>query len=84
MAGGAARSTTVAETLRYRAPTRITYSLALIALVEYGREHSDPDFEFGPLDLERLETEGLHISGTSLEGVSDVLARVPGLVEVPA
>lgn len=72
------------QTLRYRAATRVSYSSALVDLVEYAREHPDPDFTFGPLDLEKLESEGLQVSGSDLGAVSDVLSRVPGLVEVPA
>jgi hypothetical protein len=68
-------------TLRYRAQTRLPYAMALTALVEYARIHPDPDFTFGPLELDRVENEGLVISGPDLEGIQARLSSVPGLVE---
>jgi hypothetical protein len=58
--------------------------MALAALVRCAREHPEPDFEFGPLDLDALETTGLAVSGPDLSAVSDCLSRSPGLVQVPA
>jgi hypothetical protein len=69
------------QTLRYRAQTRLPYALALTALAEYAHLHPDPDFTIGPMDLERVESEGLVISGPDLTGVKARLERVPGLVE---
>ena len=72
------------QTLRFRSATRIPYAWALIALVRHARDYPDPDFEFGPLDLDALTTSGLTISGPDLAAVSDVIRQVAGLVEVPA
>jgi hypothetical protein len=69
------------QTLRYRAQTRLPYALALRDLAEYAHFHPDPDFTFGPMTLERMESEGLVISGPGLEGVKALLSSVPGLVE---
>lgn len=72
------------DTTRWRGSSRVVYSLALLELVRYARQHPDPDFAFGPMDLDALEAQGLSVSGSSLTGVSDVLRQVPGLAEVSA
>jgi hypothetical protein len=72
------------QTLRYRAQTRLSYAAALTALTEHARAHPEPDFVFGPLDLERLENEGLAVSGGDLAVIASVLAKVPGLAETLA
>ena len=72
------------QTLRYRAATRVSYSHGLIALVEYSREHPEPDFVFGPLTLGALESQGLVLSGTDLDGPAGRLSAVAGLTETPA
>jgi hypothetical protein len=71
-------------TIRYRAPSNLSYTMAMVELVKYARTHPEPPFTFEPLTLDRLENEGLVISGPELDGVSDLLKAVPGLVEVPA
>jgi hypothetical protein len=68
------------HTVRYRASARIVYALALVALFQHARDHHDPDFAFGPLDLEQLENEGLTVSGPDLQAVRQVMAGVPGLI----
>lgn len=72
------------KTIRYRALTRVSYAHAYIAVIVYARDHPEPDFAFGPLDLSAVEQSGLVLSGPDLEGVVEVLAKVPGLIEVPA
>lgn len=72
------------STLRYRAATRLPYALALTDLFEYAHDHPEPDFVFGPTDLERLESEGLAVSGSDLARVQELLSRVAGLVPEPA
>lgn len=74
----------MASSLRYRAATHISYALALIALVRYARVHPEPDFQFGPLNLEALDKQGLVISGVELSDVSDLMEGIEGLTEVPA
>jgi hypothetical protein len=72
------------ETIRYRALYRIIYARALLALVEYSRERPHPPVQFGPLDITKMERNGLTVTGTDLTGVAAVLAKVHGLVEVLA
>lgn len=69
---------------RWRAATRASYAIALRDVIIYARAHPEPDFAFGPIDLNALEEQGIVVSGEDLTGVSDVLAKVPGLTEVPA
>lgn len=71
-------------TVRYRALSRVSYAHAFLAVIDYAREHPEPDFAFGPLDLSAVEQSGLLLSGPDLQGVVEVLAKVPGLIEVPA
>ena len=71
-------------TLRYRALSRYTMARALEALVTYAREHPQPPYVFGPLDLGALIGNGLLVTGEDLSGPQQVLALVPELVEVPA
>jgi hypothetical protein len=68
------------STLRYRASTRLPYAMALTDLFEYAHDHPDPDFVFGPTDLEQLESSGLAVSGKDLSSVGELLSRVAGLV----
>lgn len=70
-------------TLRYRALQRYSYARALLALTELART-GPPGFEFGPMDLGSMERNGLTVTGDDLASVSQVLARVPGVVELPA
>jgi hypothetical protein len=65
------------QTLRYRAVMRLAYSVALLELMEYARE-SKASFEFGPMNLDALENQGLVISG-DVAGAAKVLAGVEGL-----
>lgn len=71
------------ETLRFRGDMPLAYGQAIIALTAYAREHPE-EFEFGPLDLAAMRRSGLVVTGPDLEGVTEVLAGIPGLVEVPA
>jgi hypothetical protein len=71
------------QTLRYRAVMPLSYSVALLHLLEYARA-SREDFEYGPMYLAALADHGLAVSGTRLDGVRKVLAEVPGLYEVEA
>jgi hypothetical protein len=71
-------------TLRYRAIQRVSYCLALIGLVELARVPGTPVFHFGPMDLTALERNGLLVSGDNLDYVQAVLAKVPGLSQMPA
>jgi hypothetical protein len=66
------------QTLRYRGAMRLAYSLALLLLMEYSRSSKDV-FEFGPLNLDALENQGLVLSGPDLAGAQKVLADIPGL-----
>lgn len=67
-----------ADSYRYRAAMRLAYSVALLLLMEHAWITHDK-FEFGPMDLDALEAQGLVISGPDLEGARVVLAGVPGL-----
>jgi hypothetical protein len=58
--------------------------MALVQLVRYSRANPEPDFLFGPLELSALDEQGLVVSGEDLDGVSEVLSEVPGLIEVQA
>jgi len=71
-------------TRRYRAAETVSYAQAVIAAVEYARAHPDEEFYLGPLDLSQVEDWGLSVSGPKLEGITDLLEGVPGLVEVDA
>lgn len=66
------------QTLRYRGAMRLAYSVALLLLMERARESKDV-FEFGPMDLDALENQGLVVSGLDLAGVQEILAGIPGL-----
>lgn len=66
------------RTLRYRAVMNLAYSVALLHLLEYARE-SREDFEYGPMDLNAIEDQGLTVSGPRLSGVMKVLEGIPGL-----
>lgn len=57
---------------------------ALLALTDYARDHPQPSFTYGPLDLQALTTIGLTVSGEDLTGPQTVLAAIPALIEVPA
>lgn len=72
------------STVRYRALSRYTMAQALLALTDYARDHPQPSFSFGPLDLEALVAVGLRVSGEDLTGPQTVLAAIPALIEVPA
>lgn len=74
----------VDQTVRFRALYRFIYSKALVQLVEYAREHPQPEFSFGPMSLPAMESAGLTITGADLSGVVDLMSRVHGLSEVPA
>ena len=65
------------QSLRYRAVMRLAYSVALLRLMEYSRE-SKASFEFGPMNLDALENQGLVISG-DVAGAAKMLAGVEGL-----
>jgi hypothetical protein len=54
--------------------------MAIVELFQYARDHPEPDFGFGPLDLGQLENEGLAVSGRDLDGVRAILGNVPGLI----
>lgn len=71
------------KTVRFRADSPLSYSLAILQLVEHARGTSG-DYEFGPLTLEGLTTHGLVVTGPDLEEVEELLAGVPGLVESEA
>jgi hypothetical protein len=71
-------------TQRYRALQRYSYALALLALFDLARAHTSPPFSFGPMELTSLERRGLMVSGPDLTSVSQALAKVPGVVQVPA
>jgi hypothetical protein len=66
------------QTIRYRAVMRLSYSVALLHLLEYARE-SREEFEYGPMSLAALDNQGLTICGPKLDGVQKVLADIPGL-----
>jgi len=57
---------------------------ALLALLDYARDHPQPALSFGPVDLVALTTNGLLVTGDDLTGVQQVLAAIPELVKVPA
>ncbi len=69
---------TVGGSLRYRGAMRLSYSVALLLLMEHSWTSKDV-FEFGPMDLDALENEGLVLSGRDLEGARVILAGIPGL-----
>jgi hypothetical protein len=52
--------------------------VALLLLMEHARESKDK-FDFGPMDLDALENQGLVISGPDLAGAQKILADIPGL-----
>jgi hypothetical protein len=68
----------VVQSLRYRGAMRLAYSVALLLLMEHAWQ-SKAMFEFGPMDLDSLENQGLTISGPDLVGVQAVLEGIPGL-----
>ena len=68
----------VQQTVRYRAVMPLSYSVALLHLLEYARE-SREDFSYGPMYLAALADQGLTVSGARLDGVQKVLADIPGL-----
>ena len=72
------------QTRRYRATSRVAYARLIIAVVQYARDNPEPDFSFGPLSVTALESQGFVLSGPDTGPVSEVIARVPGVVEVPA
>jgi len=65
------------QTLRYRGAMRLAYSVALLLLMEHARESKDK-FDFGPMNLDALENQGLVISG-DVAGAAKMLAGVEGL-----
>lgn len=68
--------------VRYRAPSRYAYSLALLTLVEFARGHTGEPFTFGPDDVNLMLSTGLLIAGEDLTSIKARLTeRVPGLVE---
>lgn len=67
-------------TVRYEAASRISYSMALLALAEYARGH-EVHFSVYPATLDLMETAGLSVSGPDLAGVRAELGKIPGLVE---
>jgi hypothetical protein len=71
------------STVRFRADMPFAYAQAVLLVTEYARGHS-AEFEFGPLELGALKRTGLVVTGPDLEGVTELLAGTPGLVEVPA
>ena len=66
------------QTIRYRAVMSLSYSVALLHLLEYACASREA-FEFGPMSLAALADQGLAVSGVNLAGVQKVLAEVPGL-----
>lgn len=71
-------------TLRFRALQRYSYAQTLLALTDLARAHTSPPFEYGPMELSSLERSGLLVTGPDLTSVSQALAKVPGVIEVPA
>lgn len=69
------------STIRWFAASRLVYATALLALVNYAREHGE-EFTFGPLDLSALENSGLVIAGPDLAGVKSLLDGIHGLAQV--
>lgn len=72
------------ETRRWRAVSRVAYSHAVLAVIQYARDNLDADFYFGPLSVQSMEAYGLVVSGPGAPGVAEVLSRIPGLSEMPA
>jgi hypothetical protein len=66
------------QSLRYRAAMRLAYSVALLFLIEHARDSKD-SYEFGPMNLDALEDQGLVVTGADLAGVQKILADIPGL-----
>lgn len=73
----------MADTVRYYATSRYAYAWAILRMTELARMHAGAPFEFGPLDLDALESLGLVIGGDDLKPVTDLLDRQAGLVRVP-
>lgn len=76
-------SSPAAETIRWRAHSRYSYALALLALVQLARTHEGEPFHFGPLDIDQVENTGIVVSGADLGAVTDTLSGVPGLFRSP-
>lgn len=74
----------MASTVRYRAQHNHVYATALLALFELARDATTPEFSFGPIGLKAIREQGLLVSGEDLSAVTDSLAKVAGLTEVPA
>lgn len=72
------------ETRRWRAVSRVVYSHAILAVIQYARDTPDADFSFGPASVQAMEAYGLVVSGPGAPGVAEVLSRIPGLSEMPA
>ncbi len=73
------------KTARYRADSSLSYTLAILKLVEHSRKSpEDPRIEFGPMTLEGMITHGLVVTGPDLSEVGKLLSEVPGLVESDA
>jgi hypothetical protein len=70
------------ETRRWFADSSVSYALAVIALMEYAREHR-VRYSYGPLDTASMLDGGLAVSGSGddLDQAAAVLAQVPGLAE---
>ena len=67
------------KTVRFRADSPLSYSLAVISLVEHARS-TQQEFTFGPLTVEGLTQGGLVVTGPDLGEVEELLAGIPGLV----
>ena len=68
---------------RFRADTRFASGQALCAVVRHARV-SEEEFFYGPDSFDRIESEGLLVSGPGADGAAVVLAQVPGVSEVDA
>lgn len=73
----------MADSARYFGTSRYAYAWSLLRLAELARSHAGPPFEFGPLTLDALETQGLQVAGDDLESVTDLLSRQAGMIRVP-
>jgi hypothetical protein len=67
------------QTFRFRAESRVTYALALMALARIARDAAW-DFTYGPLNMGAVEEQGLVVSGPDVASwADDFLREVPGL-----
>jgi hypothetical protein len=70
------------RTRQWFADSTLSYSLAVIRLFEYARQHK-VRYVYGPLNVASMRDGGLVVSGeeADLERAAAVLADVPGLAE---